>query len=165
MTYKMKRGNSAVPFKELGSSPAKQGTENFNFTGDSKSTTPKYSTTKASGFGKGGKQPPKPPGLPKNFNSTGTSKAGKFAKATKSKPKRGFKISKLPKKTLLTTIGSFVATKSNALGTVDAFMGNEPLGKTSTPTDKQKGQNQLKKPDFKAINKSLQKSMYKPLPK
>tara|TARA_R110002096_G_scaffold57971_2_gene146543 strand:+ start:46 stop:531 length:486 start_codon:yes stop_codon:yes gene_type:complete len=161
MAYKMKRGNSAVPFKELGSSPAKQGTENFNFTGDSKSTTPKYSTTKASGFGKGGKQPPKPPGLPKNFNKTGTSKAGKFAKVTK--PKRGFKISKLPKKALLTTIGSFAAKR--ALGAADVFLGNESLGKGSTLTAEQRGAKPMPKPDFKGINKSLQKSMYKPLPK
>ena len=163
MAYKMKRGNSAVPFKELGSSPAKQGTENFNFTGDSKSKTPKYNTTKASGFGTGGKQPPRPPELPKNFNSTGTSKAGKFAKVTK--PKRGFKISKLPKKAILSTLGLGVTKVALGNNPISAIMSADPLGIGSQPTNKQRGINQFKKPDFKAINKSLQKSMHKPLPK
>ena len=162
----MKRGNSAVPFKELGSSPAKQGTENFNFTGDSKSTTPKYSTTKASGFGKGGKQPPRPPGLPKNFNKTGTSKAGKFAKVTK--PKRGFKISKLPKKTLLTALGTGIAKKVISNNPIGAFVSGEPLGKGSTLTAEQRGEKPMPKmsaAEAKEIDLALQKSMYKPLPK
>jgi len=50
-------------------SPAKQ--KDFNKTGSKASTTPGYSTTKAATK------------LPKNFNATGSSKAGKFAKVTK----------------------------------------------------------------------------------
>ena len=63
------------PFKMKGSSlyghgnssPAKQ--KDFNKTGSKASTTPGYSTTKAANKG-----------LPKNFNATGSSKAGKFIK-------------------------------------------------------------------------------------
>jgi len=51
-------------------SPAKQ--KDFNKTGSKASTTPGYSTTKAANKG-----------LPKNFNATGSSKAGKFAKVSK----------------------------------------------------------------------------------
>ena len=64
MAYKQP---SSGPFKMMGSSPVKQ--DNFNLTGNSKSTTPGYSTTKAANKG-----------LPKNFNTTGTSKAGKIAR-------------------------------------------------------------------------------------
>ena len=44
MAYKQP---SSGPFKMMGSSPAKQDKGNFNLTGDSKSTTPGYSNTKA----------------------------------------------------------------------------------------------------------------------
>ena len=55
--------NGFSGFKE---SPVKQ--KNFNKTGSKASTTPGYSTTKAAKKSK----------LPKNFNATGSSKAGKF---------------------------------------------------------------------------------------
>ena len=82
--FKLKSGN-ASSFKNMGSSPAKQVKENFNFTGDSKSTTPGHSTTKIA------KTTNK--GLPKNFNITGdkasttpkynTPKTSKVVKALK----------------------------------------------------------------------------------
>jgi len=64
----------ATPFKMKGfsgfkESPAKQ--KDFNTKGG-KTTTPGYSTTKGANKG-----------LPKNFNTVGTSKAGKFAKIAK----------------------------------------------------------------------------------
>ena len=87
---------SSGPFKMMGSSPAKQKTNpkislgmgkeadanlskkvntgkptSFNTKGG-KTTTPGYSTTKGANKG-----------LPKNFNTTGTSKAGKLAKVAK----------------------------------------------------------------------------------
>jgi len=66
--FKLKSGNVSA-FKNLGSSPAKQVEENFNMKGSSKDTfkkTTKRLVNKAN--------------APKNFNMTGTSKAGKFAK-------------------------------------------------------------------------------------
>ena len=89
----------------------------------------------------------------------------KLMGSSPAKKNGGFKISKLPKKALLTTIGTFAAKK--ALSNIDMFLGNESLGKGSTRTARQLGYKDdvTKKPDFKAINKSLQKSMYKPLPK
>ena len=63
-----KQPSSGLPFKELGSSPAKQAkllTEGSDATSVTKPNTP---TNK---------------GLPKGFNTTGTSKAGKFAKVAK----------------------------------------------------------------------------------
>ena len=92
MGYKQ---HSSGPFKMMGSSPAKQktnpkislgmgkeadanlskklnpGTKNFNTKGG-KTTTPGYKTTKGANKG-----------LPKNFNTVGTSKAGKLAKVAK----------------------------------------------------------------------------------
>ena len=82
----------------MGSSPVKQDKGSFNLTGDSKSTTPGYSTTKGANKGlpknfntQGGKTTTPGynttkaanKGLPKGFNTTGTSKAGKFAKVAK----------------------------------------------------------------------------------
>ena len=61
-----KQPSSGLPFKEIGSSPAKQ--KEFNKTGSKASTTPGYSTTKAAKT------------MPKNFNTTGSSKAGKLIK-------------------------------------------------------------------------------------
>ena len=89
----------------------------------------------------------------------------KLIGSSPAKKSGGFKISKLPKKTLLTTIGSFAVKR--ALGAADMLFGNESLGKGSTRTARQLGPKDdvTKKPDFKAINKSLRKSMYKPLPK
>ena len=87
----------------------------------------------------------------------------KLMGSSPAKKNGGFKISKLPKKALLTTIGSFAAKR--ALGAADMFLGNESLGKGSTLTAEQRGAKPMPKPDFKGINKSLQKSMYKPLPK
>ena len=92
MAYKQP---SSGPFKMMGSSPAKQktnpkislgmgkeadanlskklnpGPKNFNTKGG-KSSTPGYKTTKSANKG-----------LPKNFNTVGTSKAGKLAKVAK----------------------------------------------------------------------------------
>ena len=107
---------------------------NFNMKGG-KTTTPGYSTTKAANKG-----------LPKNFNATGTSKAGKFAKVAKKAVGKA---------------GKFLGGKT--LGVVGMLMSTS--SKADQPTNKQKNQNQFKKPDFKAINKDLAKSMYKPLPK
>ena len=87
----------------------------------------------------------------------------KLMGSSPAKKNGGFKISKLPKKALLTTIGTFAAKK--ALSNIDMFLGNESLGKGSTLTAEQRGAKPMPKPDFKGINKSLQKSMYKPLPK
>ena len=95
MAYKQP---STGPFKMMGSSPVKQDKGSFNLTGDSKSTTPGYSTTKGANKGlpknfntQGGKTTTPGynttkaanKGLPKGFNTTGTSKAGKFAKVAK----------------------------------------------------------------------------------
>ena len=160
MAYKQP---STGPFKMMGSSPAKKATDpkaikgkhypdkatvqklktgpyakggqnaqtttpkGFNTKGG-KTTTPGYSTTKGANKG-----------LSKNFNSTGSSKAGKLAKVSKFLGRR-------------------------ALGVL-GLLGTGTLSASATPTDKQKNQNQFKKPDFKAINKDLAKSMYKPLPK
>ena len=107
---------------------------NFNMKGG-KTTTPGYSTTKGANKG-----------LPKNFNATGTSKAGKFAKVAKK---------------VVGKAGKFLGGKT--LGVVGMLMSTS--SKADQPTNKQKNQNQFKKPDFKAINKDLAKSMYKPLPK
>ena len=87
----------------------------------------------------------------------------KLMGSSPAKKNGGFNLSKLPKKALLTTIGTFAAKK--ALGAADMFLGNESLGKGSTLTAEQRGAKPMPKPDFKGINKSLQKSMYKPLPK
>ena len=87
----------------------------------------------------------------------------KLMGSSPAKKNGGFNLSKLPKKTLLTTIGTFAAKK--ALGAADMFLGNESLGKGSTLTAEQRGAKPMPKPDFKGINKSLQKSMHKPLPK
>tara|TARA_R100001377_G_scaffold40816_1_gene22882 strand:+ start:51 stop:428 length:378 start_codon:yes stop_codon:yes gene_type:complete len=75
MAYTQKSKGST--FKMMGSSPAKQEPENFNTKGSKDSTTPGYSTTKAAVVDS------KKSKLPKNFNATGTSKAGKFAKVAK----------------------------------------------------------------------------------
>tara|TARA_R110002124_G_scaffold243450_1_gene408584 strand:- start:20 stop:610 length:591 start_codon:yes stop_codon:yes gene_type:complete len=107
---------------------------NFNMKGG-KTTTPGYSTTKGANKG-----------LPKNFNATGTSKAGKLAKVAKK---------------VVGKAGKFLGGKT--LGVVGMLMSTS--SKADQPTNKQKNQNQFKKPDFKAINKDLAKSMYKPLPK
>ena len=65
--FKLKSGN-ASSFKNLGSSPAKQRVsdlpKNFNTTGSSTSTTPKYKPT-----------------WPKGFNTKGSSNTGKLAKS------------------------------------------------------------------------------------
>ena len=87
----------------------------------------------------------------------------KLMGSSPAKKSGGFNLSKLPKKALLTTIGSFAAKR--ALGAADMFLGNESLGKGSTLTAEQRGAKPMPKPDFKSISKSLQKSMYKPLPK
>ena len=79
-------------------SPAKQ--KNFNKTGSKASTTPGYSTTKAANKG-----------LPKNFNATGSSKAGKFAKVAKKVVGKGGKF--LGGK-LLGVAGMMMATSSKA---------------------------------------------------
>ena len=107
---------------------------NFNMKGG-KTTTPGYSTTKGANKG-----------LPKNFNATGTSKAGKLAKVAKK---------------VVGKAGKFLGGKT--LGVAGMLMATS--SKADQPTNKQKNQNQFKKPDFKAINKDLAKSMYKPLPK
>ena len=100
MTFKLKSGNASA-FKNLGSSPAKQDLpKDFNVKGSKGSTTPGYSTTKAaktqnfrneankiktvsSKTNVGNKVVDAKPKLPKNFNTTGSSKAGKFAKVAK----------------------------------------------------------------------------------
>ena len=59
-----------------------------------------------------------------------------------------------------------IEAAKKALGAAaDMFLGNESLGKGSTLTAEQRGAKPMPKPDFKSISKSLQKSMYKPLPK
>tara|TARA_R110000765_G_scaffold133_2_gene374 strand:+ start:229 stop:585 length:357 start_codon:yes stop_codon:yes gene_type:complete len=95
MAYKQP---STGPFKMVGSSPVKQ--DNFNKTGTSKSTTPGYSTTKGANKG-----------LPKGFNATGTSKAGKFAKVVK---KVAGKAGKFLGGKTLGVAGMLMATSSKA---------------------------------------------------
>ena len=90
----------------------------------------------------------------------------KLMGSSPAKKSGGFNLSKLPKKALLTTIGSFAAKR--ALGAADMFLGNESLGKGSTLTAEQRGAKPMPKmsaAEMKSISKSLQKSMYKPLPK
>ena len=96
----------------------------------------------------------------------------KLMGSSPAKKNGGFNLSKLPKKTLLTTIGTFAAKK--ALGAAaDMFLGNESLGKGSTLTPEQGALYPPQQPMSKAeaaamsesLNKSFQKSMYKPLPK
>jgi len=84
--------------KKRFTSPAKQ--KDFNKTGSKASTTPGYSTTKAANKG-----------LPKNFNATGSSKAGKFAKVAKKVVGKGGKF--LGGK-LLGVAGMLMATSSKA---------------------------------------------------
>jgi len=93
--YKMK---GSPMQRNFGISPAKQ--HDFNKTGSKASTTPDYSTTKAANKG-----------LPKNFNTTGTSKAGKFAKVVK---KFGGKAGKFLGGKALGIAGMLMATSSKA---------------------------------------------------
>tara|TARA_R110000822_G_scaffold132678_1_gene269929 strand:+ start:603 stop:1040 length:438 start_codon:yes stop_codon:yes gene_type:complete len=103
MAYKQP---STGPFKMMGSSPVKQDKGSFNLTGDSKSTTPGYSTTKGANKGlpknfntQGGKTTTPGynttkaanKGLPKGFNTTGTSKAGNIWQKGKELVKKGAK--------------------------------------------------------------------------
>jgi len=105
--FKLKSVNTSA-FKNLGSSPVKQDLpKDFNVKGSKGSTTPGYSTTKAAKVAKEAKDyttvrkelSKKISGknmkvdletakkssskLPKNFNTKGSSKAGRFAKVTK----------------------------------------------------------------------------------
>ena len=110
-------------------SPAKQ--KDFNKTGSKASTTPGYSTTKAAKSNMKAKtnmaidfnyenkkaqgqklaKVTKKPKLPKNFNATGSSKAGKFAKVAKKVVGKGGKF--LGGK-LLGVAGMMMATSSKA---------------------------------------------------
>ena len=65
MTFKLKSGNAST-FKNLGSSPAKQ--KPGGSVGEALEHHKKYKAKKS---------------MPKNFNTTGSSKAGKFAKVAK----------------------------------------------------------------------------------
>jgi len=129
MAYKQP---SSGPFKMMGSSPAKQktnpkislgmgkeadanlskklnpGPKNFNTKGG-KTTTPGYKTTKSANKG-----------LPKNFNTVGTSKAGKLAKVAKK---------------VVGKAGKFLGGKF--VGTL-ALLGAGTLSATATPKDNQK---------------------------
>tara|TARA_R110000765_G_C18653078_1_gene575789 strand:+ start:86 stop:628 length:543 start_codon:yes stop_codon:yes gene_type:complete len=106
MAYKQP---SSGPFKMMGSSPAKQDKGNFNLTGDSKSTTPGYSTTKAAKVAKEAKSYTNPSqgvkkaiskkgSMPKNFNITGdkasTTPKYNTKKAAKSNMKANTKMLK-----------------------------------------------------------------------
>jgi len=154
MAYKQPSGG---PFKMMGSSPVKQGkkytqkpggmilnemkeaehaikraeikkAKNFNAKGG-KSTTPGYKTTKSA------KAAAKTT-LPKNFNTTGTSKAGKLAKVAK-KPAsilgRTTKVFKNTAKQFAKKAGKLVGGK--ALGVAGMMMATS--AKADQPTKKQ----------------------------
>ena len=106
-SFKLKSGNASA-FKNLGSSPAKQVEGNFNMKGSGGDTfkkTTKRLVNKAT--------------APKNFNMTGSSKAGKFAKVAKKVVGKGGKF--LGGK-LLGVAGMMMATSSKA---------DQPKGKKS----------------------------------
>jgi len=86
MTFKLKSGNASA-FKNLGSSPVKQKIDpTAKPWGDQyKKTQFKKMLSKDDGgvIDKTTKQLSKKGSMPKNFNTTGSSKAGKFAKVAK----------------------------------------------------------------------------------
>jgi len=184
--FKLKSGNTSA-FKNLGSSPVKQDvkqkiTEGFSKNIHNPGKTTIVTTTAPKGttyvetsnktgrvVGEGAASKPKSKVIkgptstlasgqkipwdstkrqviPKNLNMTGTSKAGNIWQKGKDLVKKGFKG----------------ASKGNILA---LMLGSTTTATADQPTDKQLNQNQFKKPDFKAINKDLAKSMYKPLPK
>ena len=105
-----KQSSSGLPFKEIGSSPAKQNDlskmpKDFNIKGSSASTTPKYNM-KGTG----------------NFNFTG-SKASKTP---------GFSTTKIGK-----TLGKAGKLLGGKLAGTLGLLGAGTLSATATPTDKQ----------------------------
>lgn len=70
----------------------------------------------------------------------------------------------VPRKTMkiVKSAGKFLGNR--ALGVL-GLIGGGTLSASATPTDEQKGVNKKQNVDFKAINKDLAKSMYKPLTK
>ena len=130
-----------MAFKQRSSGPFKMmgsspaKQKDFNKTGSGASTTPGYGTTKGAKKVKAFKE------FDKWHNTLKKSKSV---------------ISNFGKKA-----GKFIGGK--ALGVASMMMATS--SKADQPTYRQKNQNQFKKPDFKAINKDLAKSMYRPLPK
>ena len=144
MAFKLKSGNTSA-FKMMGSSPVKQ---------DPKAIKGKHYPSKETvkklqkgPYVKGGQNAQTT--APKGFNTKG----GKTTTP-------GYSTTKAAKPNMKLKLGKLLGRR--ALGVL-GLMGTGTLSLGATPTDKQKNQNQFKKPDFKAINKDLAKSMYKPL--
>ena len=176
MAYKQP---SSGPFKMMGSSPMKQ--KDFNKTGSKASTTPGYSTTKGAKSNVKAKTHMKIDWHLENKKALNqkiakvkkpTSTLSRVTKALGTTPSQ---LARQGKEVLKTTNRNLISGGKQILKKGAKFLGGKTLGvagmlmatssKADQPTDKQKNQNQFKKPDFKATNKDLAKSMYKPLPK
>ena len=167
------------PYAKGGQNAQTTTPKGFNTKGG-KTTTPGYSTTKAAKANTATGGDPKLEKLKaKRIANTKAGKIIKFGEGSniiadkvdsQGRNTWGDKVGKAKK---VVKKGAKVAKK--VVGKAGKFLGGKTLGvagmlmatssKADQPTYRQKNQNQFKKPDFKAINKDLAKSMYKPLPK